>query len=199
MTSRQPLVLASSSIFRRELLDRLKLDYQCISPDIDESPLEQESPGDLALRLALAKAKKGAESFPEALIIGSDQVTVIDGKVTGKPGNHDNAVKQLIDSSGKTLKFLTSICLFNAVTGDYQLELVPYKVTFRTLSEDVIEYYLKTEQPYQCAGAFKSEGLGISLISKMEGSDPNALIGLPLITLTSMLEAEGQAVLKVAD
>jgi len=185
------LILASSSPFRKELLQRLRLPFICLSPDIDESPLSGESPEQTALRLAQAKARKIAETYPQSLIIGCDQVAVLDGLQLGKPGTHDNAVKQLTLMSGRSVVFYSALCLYNAAKHSMQADVVPYTVKFRHLSSKQIENYLQIEQPYQCAGSAKSEGLGIALIAAMHGEDPNALIGLPLIRLITMLQNEG--------
>ena len=189
------IILASSSPFRRQILDKLQLDYQCISPDIDESPIENELPEDLVKRLAISKAKKIASEHPDSLVIGSDQVAVCNGEILGKPHTHENAVTQLKKLSGKTTRFLTGLALVNANTGHIQAEAVPFDVVFRELSDNMIENYLKAETPYNCAGSFKSEALGIVLFEKLIGDDPNTLIGLPLIRLVRMLENESCFVL----
>lgn len=195
MADALPLILASSSPFRRELLQRLALEFRCAAPKIDETPQVDESPRELALRLAEGKARKVAAEAPRALIIGSDQVVVSDGRLCGKPGNHANAVQQLRAASGRTLTFLTALCLYNSATGHGQSAVIPCAVTFRTLTASMIEDYLQRERPYQCAGAFKSEALGIALVERISGDDPSALIGLPLIELVTMLQREGVAVL----
>ncbi len=186
----QPLILASSSPYRKELLQRLLLNFEVFSPDIDESQLADERPEQTALRLAQLKAKKIAETHPEAIIIGCDQVATLDGLQLGKPGNHKNATEQLRMMRGKQVTFHSALCLYNAKTQHMQAEVVPYVVEFRNVSNEQIDRYLLTEKPYNCAGSAKSEGLGIALISSMHGEDPNALIGLPLIKLISMLTAE---------
>lgn len=186
----QPLILASSSPYRKELLQRLFLDFEVFSPDIDESQLADERPEHTALRLAQLKAKKIAETHPDAIIIGCDQVATLDGMQLGKPGNHENAIKQLRMMRGKQVTFHSALCLYNAQTQHMQAEVVPYIVEFRNLSDTQIDRYLSIEKPYNCAGSAKSEGLGIALISAMHGEDPNALIGLPLIKLITMLTAE---------
>ncbi|MBK1678861.1 Maf family protein [Rhodocyclus tenuis] len=186
-----PLVLASTSPFRRELLARLGLPFTTANPDVDESALAGESPEATALRLAEAKARAVAARFPSALIIGSDQVACLDGQIFGKPGNHANAVRQLQNLRGRQVNFFTGLCLFNAASGRVQLRGVPTLVGFRQVDDAAIERYLHREQPYNCAGSAKSEGLGIALIDRMEGEDPNALIGLPLIALCDMLIEEG--------
>jgi septum formation protein len=188
---KQTLILASSSIYRRELLQKLQIPFSAISPKIDESPLIDEKPYDTALRLAQEKAKKIGEDHPYALVIGCDQVATLDGEQLGKPGNHKNAVEQLKKMQGCEVKFYSALCLYNASTGKMQTENVPFLVRFRQLSDAQIENYLNKEQPYHCAGSAKSEGLGIALIERMLGEDPNALVGLPLIKLVTMLQNEG--------
>ena len=189
------LVLASTSPYRKALLEKLHLQFDIAAPATDESALPGESPEQLVARLAQAKAKAVATHYPNALIIGSDQVAVLDGKIVGKPGNHDNAVNQLSRASGKRVTFLTGLCLYNATSQRAQVEVVPFSVIFRQLTASQIEHYLQREQPYNCAGSFKSEGLGIALFERLEGDDPNTLIGLPLIRLIHMLENEGYPVL----
>lgn len=185
------LVLASTSPYRRELLARLGVPFETLSPDVDESRLPGESPGQLVMRLAEAKARAGAGRYPRGLIIGSDQVAVCQGEILGKPGTHENAARQLAKLSGQRVSFLTGLCLFDARHNRARVELVPYHVCFRGLGMAQIERYLRAEQPYDCAGSFKSEGLGISLFERMEGDDPTALIGLPLIRLTGWLNEAG--------
>ena len=184
------LILASSSPYRQALLARLRLPFEAISPEIDESPMDGEEPQETALRLAQIKAKKIAESHPNALIIGCDQVATLDGIQLGKPMTHENAVKQLQYQRGRHVTFHSALCLYNSATKHMQAEVVPYDVEFRNLSDVQIENYLAIEEPYNCAGSAKSEGLGIALIASMTGSDPNALIGLPLIKLITMLQNE---------
>ena len=186
-----PIILASTSPFRRETLTKLGLEFTSCPPEVDEQAKPGEKPEELVLRLAIEKARAVAQQHSSGLVIGSDQLAVIDGEILGKPGDHANAVRQLQHASGKTVIFYTGLCLFNAETGKYQSEVVPFKVIFRQLSDQQIENYLNAEQPYNCAGSFKSEGLGISLFERLEGEDPNTLIGLPLIRLVRMLEAEG--------
>ena len=185
------LVLASTSIYRKELLNRLGLPFVTAAPEVDESIRAEETPLQLVRRLAEAKARAVAAQYPDALIIGSDQVASVAGRILGKPGGHQQAVAQLRLASGKCLQFLTGLCLFNAHTGVAQVEVVPFTVVFRALDDRQIENYLHREQPYHCAGSFKSEALGIALCERLEGEDPNALIGLPLIRLIYMLEKEG--------
>lgn len=185
------IILASSSIYRRELLSRLQIPFECISPEVDETPLKDETPAETALRLAQVKARKVAISYPNALIIGCDQVATLDGTQLGKPYTHENATKQLRMMRGREVTFHSALCVFNAKTQHIQAEVVPYVVQFRTLSDAQIQNYLIKEQPYQCAGSAKSEGLGIAMIEKMTGDDPNALIGLPLIKLIDMLQNQG--------
>ncbi|NOT14019.1 MAG: septum formation inhibitor Maf [Methylotenera sp.] len=186
-----PLILASSSIYRRELLERLQIPFITISPQVDETPLANEKPEDTALRLAQAKARKVALKHPNALIIGCDQVATLEGVQLGKPMTHDNAVKQLRLMRGKKVIFHSALCLFNAETDNMQATNVPFIVQFRHLTDAQIENYLLKEQPYHCAGSARSEGLGIVLIESMQGDDPNALIGLPLIKVIDMLQNEG--------
>lgn len=187
------LILGSSSPFRKELLQRLGLDYQTLSPDIDETRLTDESAIQMVKRLSLEKAKAIAAIAPDALIIGSDQCAVLKDTILGKPNNHENAVQQLQASSGQKVQFLTGLCLYDSRTDEYQLDLVPYGVEFRDLSREEIERYLRSETPYNCAGSFKSEGLGVTLFKGFTGSDPTALMGLPLIRLTEMLRHTGIA------
>lgn len=191
MNAAVQLVLASSSPYRRQLLARLMLPFEVMSPDVDETPLPGEKPWDTALRLAQLKARAVARQYPQALIIGSDQVAVLDGRPLGKPGNFENAKQQLLAASGREVVFHTALALLNAATGRMQARVVPFGVKFRPLGAEQIERYLKREQPYDCAGSAKSEGLGIVLIERFQGEDPNALVGLPLIALVDMLREEG--------
>ncbi|MFA7240830.1 MAG: Maf family nucleotide pyrophosphatase [Sulfuricellaceae bacterium] len=188
------LILASTSPYRRELLSRLKIPFEVTSPLVDETPLPDEMPEQTAFRLAIAKAQAVAAQHPDALIIGSDQVATLDGMQLGKPHTHENATRQLRTMRGKTVTFHTALCLYNSRSGNTQAQVVPFKVSFRNLSDAEIEGYLQKEQPYNCAGSAKAEGLGIALIEKMTGDDPNALIGLPLIALVDMLKHEGVSV-----
>ncbi len=190
-----PLVLASSSRFRQALLRRLGLEFTALSPDVDERALDGETPEAQARRLAESKARRIAPDHPAALIIGSDQVAVLDGHRVGKPGSHSAAVAQLTAASGRTMQFYTALCLLNAANNRIQVDVVTCSVTFSRLDPEVIESYLRREQPYDCAGAFKSESLGIALLERIEGPDPTALIGLPLMRLARMIEAEGVKVL----
>jgi septum formation protein len=185
------IVLASSSSYRKALTGRLGLDCTTIAPDIDESALPGESPVATATRLAQAKARKVATDKPEALIIGSDQVALLDDAVLGKPGSHASAVRQLRLMSGKTTVFHTAICLYDAASDEMQCANVPTTVLMRELSDETIERYLRQDQPYDCAGSAKIESLGIALVEKVESDDPTALIGLPLITLVTMLKRAG--------
>lgn len=187
----QELVLASTSPYRRELLSRLKIPFSVTSPDVDETPLPNERPDATALRLSIAKAKAVAANHPDALIIGSDQVAMLGDLQLGKPGNHDNALKQLQMMRGQSVFFQTALCLYNSRNGRSQAKVVPFEVKFRDYDDALIERYLAKEQPYNCAGSAKAEGLGIALIERMSGDDPNALIGLPLIALIDMLRNEG--------
>lgn len=191
-----PLVLASTSPYRRELLERLRLPFTVCSPDVDESRRLEESPTELVRRLADAKARAGAQQLSaSALVIGSDQVAVVDNEVLGKPGTFERACEQLARLSGQRVTFLTGLCLYNASLQRCQIDMVPFAVRFRPLSSSQIEDYVRREQPFNCAGSFKSEGLGIALFERMDGEDPTALIGLPLIRLVDMLAAEGIDVL----
>lgn len=185
------LILASTSPYRQAVLKKLPLTFQTDTPDIDESPQPNEIPEELVKRLAKAKAQAVAPRHPHSLIIGSDQVAVLNGEILGKPGNHDNAVIQLRKASGQQVIFQTGLCLFNSDTGKAQVSCVPFMVQFRPLSDEQIERYLQYEKPYNSAGSFKSEGMGITLFEKLQGDDPNTLIGLPLIELVRMLEQEG--------
>ncbi|WP_067657929.1 Maf family protein [Ferrimonas marina] len=189
------LVLGSTSPFRREILDKLGLPFLCDKPEVDETPLAGESAQQLVGRLAQAKAEAVAARHANALVIGSDQVAVIDGQILGKPHTHDKAVAQLSAASGKTVTFYTGLALVDSDNGRAQMAVEPFHVHFRKLSAAQIEGYLQAEQPYNCAGSFKSEGLGILLFDKLEGRDPNTLIGLPLIALSEMLANEGVDVL----
>ena len=190
------LILGSTSPFRKELLERLHIEFSCASPNIDETPVEGESIEDMVKRLSELKAEAVADQIKgqEALIIGSDQSAVLNGKPLTKPGNFENAVNQLTEASGQRIIFQTGLCLLNTKTGNKQTICEPYTVVFKKLSAQTIERYLKKEEPYNCAGSFKSEGLGIALFEKFEGEDPNSLIGLPLIKLISMLENEGMEI-----
>jgi septum formation protein len=189
------LILASSSPFRRELLARLMIPFEVAVPDVDETPLPGEAPPALVERLAIAKARAIATQHPDALVIGSDQVAVHEGVIVGKPLTHERAVAQLRQASGKAVVLHTGLALVNSASGRVQSEVVPYRVVFRTLTDAQIENYLNKEQPYNCAGSVKSEGLGVALLERFEGEDPATLIGLPLIRLVRMLETEGVAVL----
>ncbi len=185
------LILASSSPYRRSLLQRLEIPFESESPDVDESELEGETPTDLVLRLAEIKAAAIAPAFPESLIIGSDQVAIADDEILSKPGNHENAITQLKKVSGKSIVFLTGLCVINTANNNIQKDCIRYTVHFRDLTEDEIERYLLQEKPYDCVGSFKSEAYGVSLMQRMEGDDPTSLIGLPLIRLSEMLRNEG--------
>lgn len=186
-----PLILGSSSPFRKELLSRLQLPFETFSPDIDESQLDGESPEQMVERLSIEKATEVARHFPAHLVIGSDQVAVNGGEILGKPGDFETAFQQLAMASGKTVHFFTGLTLLNSESGKSQTEVVPFMVHFRELDNNRIERYLHAEEPYNCAGSFKSEGLGISLFERLEGDDPSALMGLPLIRLVRMLEQQG--------
>ena len=185
------IVLASSSPYRRELLARLGLRFEALSPGVDESPGTEEAPAALVNRLSRSKARAVARRRPRALIIGSDQVAVLDNRILGKPGHHDANVRQLLSAAGRRVRFLTGVALLNATSGTVQSQVVETRVVFRCLSEAQAEAYVRAEKPYDCAGGFRAEGLGIALFRKIGGSDPSALTGLPLITLVSMLRREG--------
>ena len=185
------LVLASTSPFRAQLLTRLGLPFETDSPAVDESRLPDEAAEALVQRLARAKAEAVAGRHPDSLIIGSDQVTVIDGEILGKPGERERAIAQLQRASGKVVTFFTGLCLYNSRSGRSQVVCEPFRVHFRELDTHQITRYIDREQPLNCAGSFKSEGLGITLFRRLEGDDPNALIGLPLIRLTELLYNEG--------
>jgi MAF protein len=200
------LILASTSPYRQQLLQKLTQNFTCVSPDVDETPLPDETAQALVMRLAKAKAIAGAKRYlaeleikgsaaEEALVIGSDQVAVIDGTIIGKPLTQANAITQLQHASGKAVTFYTGLALYNSHSQKMSCDLVPFTVHFRTLSLAQITYYVKTEQPLYCAGSFKSEGLGIALFKRLEGDDPNSLIGLPLIALIDMLAEHGEIVL----
>lgn len=189
------LVLASTSPFRKAILDKLAIKFDTASPNTDESPLDGETPQNLVERLSIAKAKAVADKTSNSLVIGSDQVSVINGEIIGKPHTHENAVKQLQNASGKTVTFFTGLCLYNSETQQYQSEVALFNVVFRSLSDTQIENYLRKEEPYNCAGSFKSEALGIVLFEKLVGDDPNTLMGLPLIRLVKMLEQENFSIL----
>lgn len=191
----QTLVLASTSIYRAQLLSILQIPFETTAPNVDETPLAGENAKQTAERLSRLKAQAVSKNFPTALIIGSDQVALLEGQQLGKPYTHDNAVQQLRAMRGKTVDFYTALTLYNAKNNTIQTEIDETKVSFRQSSDEEIERYLIKEQPYHCAGSAKSEGLGIALISRIEGNDPNALIGLPLIKLVSMLKREGVSIL----
>ncbi len=185
------LILASTSVYRRTLLEKLALPFRCMAPQIDETPKPGERAELLVRRLALEKAKAVAEQNPAGWIIGSDQVCTIDDVVVGKPGSETAAIAQLQAASGQRITFYTGLCLYDATQQRYQLIAEPFHVHFRTLSSEQIKRYVKAEMPLDCAGSFKSEGLGITLFSQLEGRDPNSLIGLPLIALVDMLAEWG--------
>lgn len=191
----RPLVLGSTSRYRRELLARLRIPFHVAAPEVDESPRPGESPRDLACRLALAKAWAVARDFPHAVVIGSDQVADLDGEPLGKPGTHDRAMAQLRRMRGRTVVFQTAVAVVCAATGFVMEDLAPVRVRFRDLPDAEIEAYLQAEQPYDCAGSAKSEGLGIALLSAIDSDDPTALVGLPLIRTCHMLRAAGVKVL----
>jgi septum formation protein len=193
------LVLASTSPYRKELLARLGVPFETVAPKVDETPLPGELPDATAERLSLAKARAVVKQFPGALIIGSDQVALLEGRQLGKPGTHDKAVAQLQSMRGKTLEFHTALTLLSALSGATQTATVPVRLVMRDYSDAQIEAYLKKDQPYNCCGSAKSESLGIGLIARFETEDPTALVGLPLIKLTEMLAREGLDVLTWPD
>jgi septum formation protein len=190
-----PLVLASTSPFRKSVLGRLRIPFETYAPLVDETPLPNEPPARLVTRLAELKAQSAIKAYPQALIIGSDQVAVCGDTVLGKPGTHEQAIKQLTITRGKQVDFLTGLCLLNTDTSQAQTDVVRFSVKFRQLTLSQIENYLAMDKPYNCSGSFKSEGLGVALLDRMVGSDPTAIIGLPLIRLVRMLEAQGVSIL----
>jgi septum formation protein len=190
-TSTPTLILASTSRYRRELLERLRLPFQALSPEVDETALPGEAPAALAERLALAKARAVAERFPDAVVIGADQVADVDGVAIGKPGDHERATAQLRAMSGRTIVFQTALAVVRASTGFAQVQRAPVSVRFRALGDEEIEFYLRAEQPYDCAGSAKCETLGIALLEAIDSDDPTALIGLPLIRTAALIRAAG--------
>ena len=195
MDQSKRLVLASTSRYRKALLERLGLPFAVAAPGVDEAPLAGERPADTALRLSVLKAKSLHDKFAHALVIGSDQVAALGNERLDKPGSHENAVRQLRRVSGKAVDFHTAVTLLDTSTAKQQSKVVPCRVTFRRLDDARIEAYLRREQPYDCAGSARAEALGIALIARMETDDPTSLIGLPLIALTEMLERAGLRVL----
>lgn len=191
MSTAVPLVLASSSAYRRELLARLGLPFVVAAPNVDEAPLADESPRTTALRLAQTKARAVARLYPEGLIIGSDQVAVLDGGPIGKPGHYAAALEQLLAISGRSVEFHTALCLYHSKSGTYEVAEVPTHVHFRSYSATQARRYLETEPAFDCAGSAKIESLGIALVERVESSDPTAIIGLPLIALVTMLRNSG--------
>ena len=190
-TVSRSLVLGSTSRYRRELLERLRVPFEVAAPHVDETPLPGELPEALAVRLALAKAQAVAKQFPKAVVIGSDQVADLNGEPLGKPGTHERAVLQLRQMRGQTVIFQTALAVVCTETGFVQQDIAAVRVVFRDLSDDEIEHYLRAEQPYDCAGSAKSEGLGIALLERIDSDDPTALIGLPLIRTARMIAAAG--------
>jgi septum formation protein len=187
------LILGSTSPYRRELLERLRLPFEVQRPEVDETPLNGETPVALAQRLAMAKAHAVAQRFPQAIVIGSDQVADLHGEPLGKPGNHANAVVQLQRMRGQTVVFQTAVAVVCQATGFAQCELAQVKVVFRDFSDESLQHYLHTEQPYDCAGSAKSEGLGIVLLERIDNQDPTALVGLPLLLTCRLLRAAGMS------
>jgi MAF protein len=186
-----PIVLGSTSPFRRQLLEKLGLPFITDAPKTDETAMRGESPESLVQRLARAKAHDVGARHPDALVIGSDQVACIDGQILGKPGDRETAIKQLTAAAGKRVTFYTGLCLLNMATEQEELAVETFEVKFRPLDHVQIERYVDREQPFNCAGSFRSEGLGITLFSALHGRDPNALVGLPLILLVEMLDRQG--------
>lgn len=195
MVQNRQLVLASTSAYRRQLLARLGVAFECVSPGVDEVALSGEAPEATALRLAESKAAAVITAHPDALIVGSDQVAALGDRRLGKPGNFDNALAQLRAASGRTVDFHTAVCVIDASSGERRSRLVPCRVTFRRLTDSQITAYLAREQPYDCAGSAKSEGLGIALIERIDTEDPTSLVGLPLIALSGLLAESGMPVL----
>jgi septum formation protein len=195
MKTSPPLILGSTSRYRRELLERLRLPFDIVSPEVDETPLPQEAPLALARRLALAKAKAVAQQHPNAVVIGSDQVADLNGTPLGKPGTHERAVAQLQRMRGQTVIFQTAVAVVCLNTGYEAVDVAQVRVRFRSLTDEEIERYLRAEQPYDCAGSAKSEGLGIALLESIDNDDPTALIGLPLIRTARMIQAAGVTLL----
>jgi septum formation protein len=191
----QPLILASTSPYRSELLTRLQIPFQTAAPEVDETPLQNESAKQTSWRLSRAKALAVAQSYPDALIIGSDQVLLLGEQQLGKPLTHENAIQQLLLLRGKSAVFYTALTLLNSRSGNMQTQVAENKVNYRNITEAQIESYLNKEKPYNCAGSFKSESLGIAIVNSIIGDDPNALIGLPLILLVDMLQKENKEIL----
>jgi septum formation protein len=192
---KRAVVLGSTSPYRRELLSRLKLEFEVAAPDVDEAPRPGEAPRDIALRLAVAKARAVAGKYPDAAVIGSDQVADLAGEPLGKPGTHERAVEQLRRMRGQVVLFETAVAVVCRATGFEQVDLACVRVTFRDLADDEIESYLRAERPYDCAGSARSEGLGIALLESIESDDPSALVGLPLIRTCRMLRAAAVRIL----
>ncbi|WP_304164456.1 nucleoside triphosphate pyrophosphatase [Lonsdalea britannica] len=192
------IVLASTSSYRRALLEKLTIPFQCASPNVDETPFPEEDASTLVRRLAMAKARSLADAYPNHLIIGSDQVCVLNGKITGKPHDRERAVTQLNQASGRHVTFYTGLALYNSQTAHMHSLVEPYEVHFRPLTNKEIDNYIEKERPFDCAGSFKCEGLGITLFERLSGRDPNTLIGLPLIALLDLLRQEGVNPLLIA-
>lgn len=195
LSSTRPLILGSTSTYRRELLSRLRIPFEVVAPEVDETPNPHEAPAQLACRLAMVKARAVAIRFPQSVVIGSDQVADLDGEAIGKPGAHEAAVAQLQRMRGKRVVFQTAVAVVCEETGFAQVELAVVEVFFRTLADAEIEAYLRAEQPYDCAGSAKSEGLGIALLDSIDSDDPTALVGLPLIRTCRLLRAAGLVLL----
>nr|VFK39251.1 MAG: MAF protein [Candidatus Kentron sp. TC]VFK52128.1 MAG: MAF protein [Candidatus Kentron sp. TC]VFK55040.1 MAG: MAF protein [Candidatus Kentron sp. TC] len=193
--NRPRVILASTSVYRRNLLSRLNIPFETESPTTDERPLPEESPEQLVHRLSAAKAQSIQSDYSNALIIGSDQVAVLDGDILGKPGSQAANIRQLSRAAGRRVTFLTGLCLLNTRTFRSETDIVPFSVVFRRLTPEQIENYVHRERPFDCAGGFKSERLGVALFERMEGEDPTALVGLPLIRLVTMLQRQGVDIL----
>ncbi|GAB2994442.1 Maf family protein [Psychrosphaera aestuarii] len=190
------IILGSTSPFRKEILSKLNLSFLTDKPEVDETPLNNETPEELVARLALLKAQAVAARHKDSIVIGSDQVAVFNDEILGKPHTHENAVAQLTKFSGQTVTFLTGLSVIDTNSGITNTIVEPFKVSFKNLTAEMIEFYLRAETPYNCAGSFKSEALGICLFDKLQGDDPNSLVGLPLIKLVSLLEKIDYSVLK---
>ncbi|MBW8192617.1 Maf-like protein [Neiella marina] len=196
---KRPIILGSTSPFRKAILEKLAIPFVCCAPDVDESANNNESPQQLVERLAVEKAQAVAKHYEHGLVIGSDQLAVVNGKVLGKPHSHENAVAQLQASSGNVVTFYTGLSLLDAQSGQFESLVEPFEVHFRTLTDDEIEHYLTLETPYKCAGSFKSEAAGIALFEKLVGDDPNTLMGMPLIRLIELLRRQQVDVLALAN
>ncbi len=191
MPATPALILASTSVYRRELLQRLRIPFSTVNPQVDETPVADEQPADLSIRLALAKARAVAQAHPASIVIGSDQVAELDGLAIGKPGTHTAAVAQLRAMRGRAVRFYTAVAVVHVDGGFEQVQMAPVSVRFRSLSDAEIECYMRLDQPYDCAGSAKCESLGVALLEAIDSDDPTSLIGLPLIRTCAMLRAAG--------